>query len=103
MNDKIYHYAMQGQVIALIGARHAGDFITYTPELCTIIGYAPHAPMDNNLYEFIYKNNQSSCVNLERDKTISDFVVSLFQWNSKRIKSEFGLTQDYINFLSKIS
>jgi hypothetical protein len=101
MSDEIFNHSVDKKCFCLIGSQHAYDLAYYTPDLSDIFGYSPEG--DN--YNFYHYNTKNSYItfNLISDfNEISSYLRAVTFFNSQKIKSSFGLKNDYLLIIDKI-
>jgi hypothetical protein len=102
MSNLIYHYATTGQSLVLIGNRHALDMAVYTPDLADIFGYNPHDDTDNACYYYNVMRNPLALNMLNNQSDYNSYCRPITAYNTQKLKANFGLKQDYLNFLKGI-
>jgi hypothetical protein len=102
MSDRFFDYATKGQVIGLIGNRHALDITHYTPDLADIFGFNPNDDSDTLFYAYQNKNNTVHFEALSNPPQFQNYYRPVTLYNTHKLKSNFCLKGDYLNFLSII-
>ncbi len=102
MSDRIFDYATKGQSLVLIGNRHACDMANHTPDLADIIGFNPYDNNDTDFYYYHHKNNNLQINMINNSDEFKKYYRPVTAYNTKKLKSSFGLNQDYLNFINNV-
>lgn len=102
MADHIYDYALQGRVVGLVGERHCYDLAYYTPDLADIFGYHPFDDHEHNLYHYNLQKAELCFTPLAMPIDFEVYSRPVTAYNSKKLKSSFGLKSDYIGYLEAL-
>jgi|GEM_PF-3918490 len=103
MADNILKYAYQGTAFCLLGNRHGFDIASFTPDLADIFGYHPQDNHDKNLYYYRCHHQDIEYIALQNFQNLTQYCRQTSDFNTKKIKSNFGLKQDYLFFLEKLT
>ncbi len=102
MSNLVYQYATTGQSLVLLGNRHALDMALYTPDLADIFGYNPNNDADNACYYYNVMRNPLGFNILKEQSEYNSYCRPITTYNTQKLKANFGLKEDYLNFLKGI-